>query len=67
MIMTTLYGTAKSFLLLVTTKWSTLFSEQRWPGWRTGQTVLAFFMAAMLFLYDQLWMRFFVWIGVLKV
>jgi preprotein translocase subunit SecE len=29
--------------------------------------VTMFFMAAMLFLYDQLWMRFFVWIGVLKI
>jgi outer membrane protein len=48
MIMTTLYETAKSFLLLVTTKRSSLFSEPRWPGWRAGQSLLAFFMAAML-------------------
>jgi len=46
--MTTLYETAKSFLLLVTTKRSRLFSDQRWPGWRAGQSLLAFFMAAML-------------------
>jgi outer membrane protein len=48
MIMTTLYETAKSFLLLVTTKRSCLFSEQRWPGLRAGKSLLAFFMAAML-------------------
>ena len=48
MIMTTLYETAKSFLLLVTTKRSSLFSEQRWPGWRAGKSLLAFFMAAVL-------------------
>jgi preprotein translocase subunit SecE len=44
-----------------------------WPSlqrcFRAGAVVIVtmFFMAAMLFLYDQLWMRFFVWIGVLKV
>jgi outer membrane protein len=46
--MTTLYETAKSFLLLVNTKQSILFSEQRWPGWRACQSLLAFFTAAML-------------------
>jgi preprotein translocase subunit SecE len=44
-----------------------------WPSlqrcFRAGAVVIVtmFFMAAMLFLYDQFWMRFFVWIGVLKV
>jgi preprotein translocase subunit SecE len=44
-----------------------------WPSlqrcFRAGAVVIVtmFFMAAMLFLYDQLWMRFFVWIGVLKI
>jgi outer membrane protein len=46
MIMTTLCETAKSFLLLVSTKRSSLFSEV--PGWRTTKSLLAFFMAAML-------------------
>jgi outer membrane protein len=46
MIMTTLCETAKSFLLLVSTKRSGLFSEV--PGWRAGKSLLAFFMAAML-------------------
>jgi preprotein translocase subunit SecE len=44
-----------------------------WPSmqrcFRASAVVIVtmFFMAAMLFLYDQVWMRFFVWIGVLKV
>jgi outer membrane protein len=46
MIMTTLYETAKSFLLLVSAKRSSLFSEM--PGLRAGKSLLAFFMAATL-------------------
>jgi preprotein translocase subunit SecE len=44
-----------------------------WPTlqrcFRAGAVVIVtmFFMAAMLFLYDQIWMRFFAWIGVLKM
>jgi preprotein translocase subunit SecE len=44
-----------------------------WPTlqrcFRAGAVVIVtmFFMAAMLFLYDQLWIKFFVWIGVLKI
>ncbi len=44
-----------------------------WPSmqrcFRASAVVIVtmFFMAAMLFLYDQVWMRFFIWIGVLKV
>jgi preprotein translocase subunit SecE len=44
-----------------------------WPSlqrcFRAGAVVIVtmFFMAGMLFLYDQVWMRFFEWIGVLKI
>jgi preprotein translocase subunit SecE len=44
-----------------------------WPTlqrcFRAGAVVIVtmFFMAAMLFLYDQLWIKFFTWIGVLKI
>jgi len=44
--MTTLYEAAKSFLLPVSTKRSSLFQEV--PGLRTGTSLVAFFMAAML-------------------
>ena len=44
--MTTLYEAAKSFLLPVSTKRSSLFQEV--PGLRTGNSLVAFFMAAML-------------------
>jgi outer membrane protein len=46
--MTTLYETAKSFLSLVSTKRSSLFSEERRPGLRAARSLLAFFMAALL-------------------
>jgi outer membrane protein len=46
--MTTRYESAKSFLLLVTTKRSSLFSEERRPGLRAARSLWAFFMAAML-------------------
>jgi outer membrane protein len=48
MIMTTRYEAAKSFLLLVSTKRSSLFFEKKWPEVRAGKSLLAFFMAAML-------------------
>jgi outer membrane protein len=48
MIMTTRCEAAKSFLLLVSTKRSSLFSEKRCPGLPAGKSLLAFFMAAML-------------------
>jgi preprotein translocase subunit SecE len=44
-----------------------------WPSlqrcFRAGGVVIVtmFFMAAMLFLYDQIWIRLFSWIGVLKI
>jgi len=47
-IMTTLYETAKSFLLLVSAQRSSLFSEERRPGLRAARSLLAFLMAAML-------------------
>jgi outer membrane protein len=46
--MTTLYETAKSFLWLVSTKRSSLFSEEGRSGLRAARSLLAFFMAAML-------------------
>jgi len=48
MIMTTRYEAAKSFLLLVSIKRSSLFFEKKWPEVRAGKSLLAFFMAAML-------------------
>jgi outer membrane protein len=46
--MTTLYETAKSLLLLVSTKRSSLFSEERRPALRAARSLFTFFMAAML-------------------
>ncbi|HWY86819.1 MAG TPA: TolC family protein, partial [Gemmataceae bacterium] len=46
--MTTRYEAAKSFLLLVSTKRSSLFFEKKWPEVRAGKSLLAIFVAAML-------------------
>jgi outer membrane protein len=46
--MTTLYETAKSFLMLTNWKRSSLYADENRPGLRGARSLLAFFMAAML-------------------